>query len=346
MKTKRKIRVLIVEDSTFFANVLKMNLEKDEGIDVVGVASDAYVARDLIIEHRPDVMTLDVEMPKMTGIEFLKKLMPQYPLPIVMVSAVNGSVFDALNAGAVDFVHKPNEERSIESFIKELIVKIKIASTVNVSHHKNLEKVSVDGDGVTYDSKYRLIAMGASTGGTVALAEVLKSLNQNVPGIVIVQHMPPIFSKLFAERMNTESRLEVKEAEDGDIITKGKAFIAPGNVHIRVKKVGPRYIIKTEKGTEDNKVNGHCPSVDVLFDSVAKHVRSNAIGVILTGMGKDGARGLANMKSNGAITIGQDKGSSVVYGMPKVAYELGAVDYQEPLSNIARKVVDILEKKK
>jgi two-component system chemotaxis response regulator CheB len=341
---KKILKVLIVEDSSFFASILKEKISLDKSIEVVGVASNAYEARDLILKHKPDVMTLDVEMPKMSGIDFLKKLMPQYPLPVVMVSAVNDSVFDALDAGAVDFVHKPTEERTLESFVKELIVKIKIASTVNVSHYKiNFSNQMKKSEKIAYNSKYNLIAIGASTGGTVALAKILTNLNRNVPGIVIAQHIPPVFSKLFAERMNKDSNLSVKEAEDGDVIQKGCAYIAPGNYHIRVKAYRNKMVIKTEEGTDNNKVNGHCPSVDVLFDSVAESLGEKAIGVILTGMGKDGARGLLKMKDKGAYTIGQDKKSSVVYGMPRVAKELGGVCVEKSLTSIPKTIIDLLE---
>lgn len=341
---KKVTRVLIVEDSMFFANVLKDKLSLDNALEILGIASNAYEARDKIIKYQPDVITLDVNMPKMNGIEFLKKLMPQHPLPVVMVSAVNDSVFDALDAGAVDFVHKPTEARSVESFIKELIVKIKIASTVNVSHHKmdrcQFNQLQKENE---YNSRIKLIAIGASTGGTVALAEILKRLDKNVPGVVIVQHIPPVFSKMFAERMNLESNLIVKEAENGDIIRKGAAYIAPGNVHIRVIKRGSQLVIATEKGTEENKVNGHCPSVDVLFNSVSSAVGTDSIGVLLTGMGRDGADGLLQMREKGSFTIGQDEESSVVYGMPKAAMEVGAVMVQKPLGEITQSILDVLK---
>jgi len=342
MKNK-KVRVLVVEDSLFFAKILEKKLSQDRNIEVVDYATDAYDARDKIIKYRPDVMTLDVEMPKMTGIEFLKKLMPQYPIPIVVVSALDDKVFDALNAGAVEFVNKPNTEVPMNEFIDNLCEKIKIASEVNVSHYKEITKRTYSRQQFSKSSKYKLIAIGSSTGGTVALQQVLSKFNKEVPGIVIAQHMPPVFTKMYADRLNRELILDIKEAEEGDYVENGKVFIAPGNYHIRVKKIGSKYKIKLEKGNEKNKVNSHCPSVDVLFDSVASQVKEEAIGIILTGMGKDGAKGLKRMRSKGAITIGQDQQSSVVYGMPKEAYRINALDYQEPLEKIADKVINIIK---
>lgn len=344
MNIKKIIRVLIVEDSLFFANVLERKLSLDENLKVIGIATDAYEARDLIIKHKPDVMTLDVEMPRMTGIEFLKKLMPQYPIPIVVVSALDDKVFDALNAGAVDFVNKPNLDLTMEKFIEELIEKVKIAATVNVSHHKKGIKKYVDKKQMRKSERFKVIAIGSSTGGTVALKEVLSKFTIDVPGIVIAQHMPPVFTKMYAERLDKELALEIKEASDGEVISNGKVFIAPGNYHIRVVKSGSRYKVLLEEGNQNNRVNGHCPSVDVLFDSVALEVKDEAIGVILTGMGRDGAKGLKRMKKSGAVTIGQDKESSVVYGMPKEAKRINALDYQEPLEKIADKVIQIIEK--
>lgn len=344
MKAKMLIRVLIVEDSLFFAKVMQRKLSSDKNIEVVGIATDAYDARDQIIKYNPDVMTLDVEMPRMTGIQFLKKLMPQYPIPIVVVSALDDKVFDALNAGAVDFVNKPNLELTMEDFIDELVDKIKVASTVNVSHHKKNVNKYVNRKSIKKSEKFNVIAIGSSTGGTVALKEVLSKFTTDVPGIVIAQHMPPVFTKMYAERLNRELVLDIKEASDGDIISSGKVLLAPGNYHIRVVKSGSKFKVALEKGNAKNKVNGHCPSVDVLFDSVATEVKGEAVGIILTGMGRDGAKGLKRMRKSGAVTIGQDKETSVVYGMPKEAKKINALDYQMPLENIAEKVISVIEK--
>lgn len=340
---QKKIKVLIIDDSMMVRQLFSKRLSEDPGIEIVGKAADVYEARDMIIKYNPDVVTLDVEMPKMNGIEFLKRLMPQYPLPVIVVSAVNARVFDALHAGAVEFVTKPTSNTNLDIFFKELIVKIKIASTAKVGHHKRTiikQTNQLDSD---YKNANKIIAIGSSTGGTNAIYEILKELPRNIPGIVIVQHMPPVFTKLYADRINETCLIEVKEAEDGDEVLPGRALIAPGGYHMRVKKLGAKMVIETEKGTEDNKVSGHCPSVDVLFGSVAEAAKNNAIGVILTGMGKDGADGLLKMKRNGAKTIGQDEHSCVVYGMPKVAYEVGAVDIQMPLQNIAAGIINVLK---
>lgn len=336
----KKIRVLVVDDSLLFREVIKNGLNKDLGIEVVGTASDPYMARDKIIELEPDVMTLDIELPKMNGIEFLKRLMPQHPIPIVVVSSVNKNVFDALNNGAVDFITKP--ERNTDSFINELIVKIKIASTSKVGKWKKTSVNDENGLSSINSSFYKnsIIAIGASTGGTEAIEQVIKKLPRNIPGIVIVQHMPPVFTKLYAERLNNSCRLEVKEAEDGDLILPGRALIAPGEMQMKVVKDGlPR--VHCYAG---DRVNGHCPSVDVLFYSVAERYYKNSFGIILTGMGYDGAKGLLEMKKKGARTIGQDEASSVVYGMPKVAYEIGAVEKQAPLDSIANTLINLLDK--
>ncbi|NLP30312.1 MAG: chemotaxis response regulator protein-glutamate methylesterase [Clostridiales bacterium] len=335
MRVKTKIKVLVVDDSLLFRETLAAELNKDFGIEVVGTASDPYDARDKIISLKPDVMTLDVEMPKMDGIEFLRKLMPQYPLPVVVVSSDGNKVLDALDAGAVDFVAKPSAFRSNkDSFLNEVIIKIKIASSAKVaSHKKDYEATAVSS--VEGDLSDMVIAIGASTGGTEAIHNIIKAFPRHMPGILIVQHMPAVFTKLYAERLNNSCALEVKEAQDKDLVKAGKVLIAPGDYHMVLKK-GPRGLyVKCEKG---EKVSGHCPSVDVLFDSVAKVMKNKSIGIILTGMGRDGASGLLNMKKHGAYTIGQDEGSSVVYGMPMVAYNIGAVMKQLPLEDIPKEI--------
>ena len=294
-------------------------------------------------------MTLDVELPRMDGIEFLRKLMPQYPLPVVMISSLSDKVFDALQAGAVDFVAKPrNSDRAqLESFLKtELPLKIKIASTARISGIKKktldlAEHTSVGLRGTDKD-KNLLVAIGASTGGTEAIASVIKEFGTDIPGVVIVQHMPAGFTQMYAKRLDDQCRVRVKEAETGDVVLPGQVLIAPGgDRHMRVVKVGNQYQVECKAGP---KVNGHCPSVDVLFDSVAKVVGNRALGIILTGMGGDGAKGLLAMKEAGAKTIGQDESTCVVYGMPKVAYDLGAVQYQEKLGDIPKRTYSLLNK--
>ncbi len=323
-----------MDDSLFMREFISSAIMKDPGIEVVGKASDPYDARDKIIELTPDVITLDVEMPKMNGIEFLKRLMPQYPLPVIVVSSVSDSVFDALGVGAVDFVNKAdlNNKNSREFFISELIVKIKIASIAKVGMYKDFSKAKSAKKPEKIDKKNSIIAIGASTGGTEAIYDILKGLNRDLPGIVVVQHMPAGFTKMYAQRLNNACRLEVKEAEDGDMVAEGRALIAPGDHQLCVEKKNTKYIVKCFKG---EKVNGHCPSVDVLFFSVADAAKADALGIILTGMGNDGAKGLLAMKNQGAATIGQNMASSVVYGMPKVAHDMGAVEKVLPLDEIS-----------
>ena len=340
----RRIRVLIVEDSLVFQELMVSVLKKDPVIDVVAVAGDPFDARDKIIEYQPDVMTLDIELPRMNGIEFLRKLMPQYPLPVVMVSSLSDKVFDAMQAGAVDFVVKPSvqDREQIRKFVeRELPVKIKVASTAKISQIKK-HTISSRVQDVITSNRNMVIAIGASTGGTEAIATVIKEFGPDIPGTVVVQHMPVGFTEMFAKRLNDQSKVKVKEAENGDLIVPGLVLIAPGgNQQMRVIKVGNNYQVSLKEG---HKVNGHCPAVDVLFDSVADVVGKDAIGIILTGMGRDGASGLLKMKEAGATTIGQDESSCVVYGMPKVAYEIGAVMYQEKLNNIAKKTCFLLNK--
>ena len=337
----KKIRVLVVDDSILFREVLSRGISSDPHIEVVATATDPYDARDKIIAYEPDVMTCDVEMPKMSGIEFVQKLMPQYPLPIIVVSSASGTVFDALNAGAVDFVSKPDMSsvNSVENFIKELISKIKIATDAKVQKH-NTESALSKVENTKIVNKSNIIAIGASTGGTEAIFHIMKKLPPEVPGIVIVQHIPPVFSKMFAERLNSSTELTVKEAKTGDYIEKGHVLIAPGDQHMVIKRVGERYKVECYSG---EKVNGHCPSVDIMFESVAKEAGKNAIGIILTGMGYDGAKGLMSMRRKGARTIGQDEKSSVVYGMPKVAYNIGAVEKQTSLELIPATLYTMLK---
>lgn len=328
-----------------FRELLVQNLNKDDGIEVVAAAGDPFEARDMIMKYQPDVMTLDIEMPRMDGIEFLQKLMPQYPLPVVMISSLSDRVFDAMNAGAVEFVAKPtvSNRQEIEEFIRtELPIKIKIASIAKVHRRrKNNENANVLQVQKT-SGKCELIAIGASTGGTEAIAEVLQNLHKDVPGIVVVQHMPAGFTELYANRLNERCELEVREAKNGDIVRPGLVLLAPGgDRHMELIRQDNMYKIVLKRAP---KVNGHCPSVDVLFSSVAKHTKGNALGVILTGMGGDGAKGLLEMRNAGSHTIGQDETTCIVYGMPKVAYELGAVEYQEKLPKIAKKIYYVINK--
>lgn len=341
----RQVRVLVVDDSFVFRQLLVKSLNEDPAITVIGTANDPFEARDKIIELKPDVMTLDIELPKMSGIEFLRKLMPQYPMPVVVISALNDKVFDALSAGAVDFVAKPTitDKEQLDTFLKkELPVKVKIASTAKISNIKK-STLAADIKDVKVDDKAALIAIGASTGGTEAIFNVVKEFGPDIPGVVVVQHMPPGFTSMYANRLNDQCRVRVKEAVDGDQVLRGQVLIAPGGDRqmTLVKHPSGGYAVKLTKAP---KVNGHCPSVDVLFESVAKVGPRNTIGIILTGMGGDGAAGLLSMRNKGARTIGQDETSCVVYGMPKVAYDMGAVEYQEKLSDIPKRTYQLLSK--
>ncbi|MBQ4059288.1 MAG: chemotaxis response regulator protein-glutamate methylesterase [Lachnospiraceae bacterium] len=340
----KKIKVLVVEDSLLFQRLLVDNLSKDPMIEIIGVAKDPYEARDHIVKQKPDVMTLDLEMPRMGGLEFLRKLMPQVPIPTVVITSLSDKVFDAIRAGAVDFVAKPSgKDRSqIESFIQqELAAKVKIASTVKVDRLKKTKPEYHHLNSLAPGASKKVIAIGASTGGTEAIYEVISKFEQDIPGVVVVQHMPPGFTNMYANRLNNQCKVVVKEAEDGDKVVPGQVLIAAGDKHMRLKKVGGSYVVECKAG---EKVSGHCPSVDVLFQSVAETAGKDAIGVILTGMGRDGAAGLLQMKNAGALTVGQDQASSVVYGMPKEAFKCGAVMYQEHLDNIADRVYRLLEK--
>jgi len=343
------INVLIVDDSATARQMIKLSLEKDKDIKVVGTAQDAFVARDMIVKLRPDVICLDVEMPRMDGITFLRKIMTHLPIPVVMVSSLTTkgakTTLDALNFGAFDFVAKPHSNiyDGINEMEKDLIEKVKQASLADpIALQKNLKNYLSKHKIKHYNLKtttQKIIAIGASTGGTTALQSLLQTLPRNFPGIVIVQHMPGTFTNKFASRLNEVCQIEVREAQDGDKILNGTALIASGDFHLKVVRRGGFYNVQYN---DDAKVSGHKPSVDVLFNSVAKAATSNAIGVILTGMGSDGAKGLKAMHDNGAKTIAQDEKSSIVFGMPKVAIAQGGVDYIESLDKIPQKLIDIL----
>ena len=345
----KPIRVLVIDDSALVRDILTKGLEMDPGITVIGSASDPYIARDKIVNLKPDVLTLDVEMPRMDGVEFLRKLMPQYPLPVIMVSALTEKgkqvTLEALSLGAIDFVTKPKADvaRGLESMIMELRTKVKIASTANVSHWKHKTRALEAGKQIRskalVESTDKVIAIGASTGGTEAIREIITRFPVNTPGVVIVQHMPPGFTKMFAERMNTLCLMEVKEAEDKDRIMPGRILIAPGAKQMRVRRSGGIYEVSVHPG---ELVCGHSPSVEVMMSSVAEHVGANAVGVMLTGMGKDGAGGMLAMRNAGARTIAQNEATCVVFGMPKEAYDIGGAERLIPLDQIAETVIDLL----
>lgn len=353
-----KIRVLVVDDSALMRKLLTELLNSDPDIQVVGTAMDAYIAREKIKSLNPDVLTLDVEMPKMDGLSFLSNLMRLRPMPVVMVSSLTEKganvTLQALDLGAVDFVSKPKVDlvHSIEDCAFEITSKVKAAASARVDTlqriasnpdvcHASLRSPDKTGSG-SIGSKYqttdKIIAIGASTGGTEAIKDVLVRLQPDCPGVVITQHIPPVFSRSFAARMNQCSPLIVCEAEDGQQIRPGHAFVAPGDQHLLVVRDGARYRCKLDDGP---LVNRHKPAVDVLFDSVAEHAATNAVGVILTGMGRDGAKGLRRMHNAGAKTIAQDEQSSVIWGMPKAAIDDGGVDSVLPLTSIAAEVTEL-----
>ena len=338
-----KIRVLVVDDSAVVREVLTRELSRDPGIEVVGTAPDPFVARDLIVKLKPQVITLDVEMPRMDGLSFLRKLMQHFPLPVVIFSSLTAKggdlALEAIEAGAVEVMCKPGSSFDVGDTAIELIDKIKAASHVRVSKRSPgltgraaLPKLSMS------RTTNKVIAIGASTGGTQALQDVLMALPENSPGIIIVQHMPEHFTRSFAERLDSLCEIEVREARDGDTVVPGLALIAPGNFHMLLRRSGAVYGVDVRSGP---LVSRHRPSVNVLFKSVAKYAGRNAVGVILTGMGGDGAEGLKAMRDHGAETIAQDEASCVVFGMPKVAIELGGAGHTLPLDQIAGKMLDL-----
>lgn len=345
-----KTRVLIVDDSALMRQVLTQLLAQDPSIEVIGSAQDPIIARDKIKALNPDVLTLDVEMPRMDGLTFLEKLMRGHPMPVVMVSSLTERGADttlrALELGAVDFVTKPKIDvrQGTAQVAQEIISKVKAAARAKV--HARLQSptgsataaVSLRSDALI-KSTHKVIALGASTGGTEALKDVLTCFPPDSPGVVIVQHMPEKFTQSFAERLDSLCQIRVKEAKDGDTIVPGHVLLAPGNFHMEVTRSGANYGVKV---FEAERVNRHRPSVDVLFNSCARVLGRNAVGVIMTGMGDDGARGLLAMKQAGARTAAQDEASCVVFGMPKEAIALGGVDEIVPLCKIPATVAKLL----
>ncbi|MHC9064178.1 protein-glutamate methylesterase/protein-glutamine glutaminase [Nitrospira sp. CMX1] len=344
----KKIRVLNVDDSALMRQVLASLLAKDPEIEVIGAAPDPYVAREKIKALNPDVITLDVEMPRMDGITFLEKLMRGHPMPVVMVSSLTEAgcqtTLRALELGAVDFITKPKIDlrEGMDEVAQDLIAKVKTAACANLKRQPlgNGTKASpqpnqasvCNGSQAMIKTTDTIIAIGSSTGGTEAVKDVLEVLPPNTPPILITQHMPERFTKTWADRMNGLCRISVKEAKDGDSVLPGHALVAPGGYHMALERSGARYTVRIN---QDPPVNRHRPSVDVLFASVARYAGANAVGVILTGMGGDGAKELLTMKQAGAFTIAQDEASCVVFGMPKEAIKLGGVDQVLSLGDIA-----------
>ncbi len=352
-----KIKVLVVDDSPVVRNVLTRELSKDPDIEVIGSAPDAFVARDKIVAMRPDVITLDIEMPKMDGITFLRKLMEWFPIPVIIVSGLTPKgcslSLEALEIGAVDVIEKPalTNERALADFSTRLIDQVKAASFVRFKKVDTAAQQAVQqkpkaalgapkpGGRRLGRNTNKIIAIGASTGGTEALKTVLEKMPVDCPPILIVRHMPGTFTKAFAERLNRQTPIEVLEAEDGMEVKPGRAIIGNGNLHLLIRNSGGRWQAETRDGP---LVCRHKPSVEVLFNSFAKNVGKNAIGVMLTGMGRDGADAMKNMRDAGARNIAQDEKSCVVFGMPKEAIKADAVEKIVPLDMVTDSVLSFL----
>lgn len=333
------INVLIIDDSIFFRKLLTRGIETDPSLHVVGAAADGYQARDLIQTLRPDVITCDIQMPKIDGVELIRHLVPQYPAPIICISSASTQVFDAVEAGAVDYMIKPDTSTSdtMPQFFSQLCDKIKAAYHQTYNHYQPSPVLP----GAKVRNLHTLLAIGASTGGTEAIYHLLKQLPKGMPPIVIVQHIPPTFSGMFAKRLDNQTHFTCCEARSGMTLKDDCIYVAPGDYHMEVRSFTdrPSSLILHQRAL----VNGHRPSVDVLFNSVAKYFGKHAVGVILTGMGMDGANGLLAMRQAGAVTLGQDHESSVVYGMPKVAYDIGGVVKQAPLSRLGAAIVNVMK---
>ncbi|HTT70105.1 MAG TPA: chemotaxis response regulator protein-glutamate methylesterase [Anaeromyxobacteraceae bacterium] len=342
-----KTRVLVVDDSAVVRQIFARELARDPELTVVGTAPDPYVARDLIVQLKPDVVTLDLEMPRMDGITFLRKLMHYYPLPVVVVSSLTAAggelALAALAAGAVDVLCKPGAAFTVGDMTPELIHKVKTAAHVNLKAHlgrKDEAALPAAAAPALTRTTHQILAIGASTGGTVALERILRAMPPNAPGTIITQHMPEMFTQYFASRLDQVTQVEVREGAEGDSVVPGVVLIAPGNKHMLLKRSGARYYVSVRDGP---RVNRHRPSVDVMFRSVAQSAGKNAVGVILTGMGGDGAQGLLEMRQAGARTLGQDEASCVVFGMPKVAIDLGAVEKVVALDAMAKEILSVID---
>ena len=341
------IKVLIVDDSAVVRKILTDELSQHRDIQVIGTAVNPYVARDKIVKLRPDVITLDIEMPKMDGLTFLSKLMKHYPMPVVVVSSLtpenSETALKALDLGAVEVFCKPGSAYSTKDISRDLARAIRAAASAKVEARTEKEALDVERSlpgPIKFKTTHKIIAIGASTGGTKAIETVLRSLPVTTPGTVIAQHMPETFTAGFAHRLNEVCQMEVREARDNDHVIPGVALLAPGNRHMVLRRSGGSYLVKIKDGP---LVHYQRPSVDVLFRSVAKSAGRNAVGAILTGMGADGARGLLEMRESGAYTIAQDEATSVVFGMPKEAIELGAAKRVAPLTQISQLIIKALQ---
>jgi two-component system, chemotaxis family, protein-glutamate methylesterase/glutaminase len=342
----KPIKVLVVDDSAIVRKIFTQELSKCEDIEVVGTAPDPYVARDKIVRLRPDVITLDIEMPRMDGLSFLRKLMKYYPIPTIIVSSLtqkNSEIaLEAIECGAVEVLAKPGGAYSVGDMSIHLADKIRAAAQARMLPPASKSSGLVAPERVLFSSlkctSHKIVAIGASTGGTEALKSVLTQLPPNSPGILVVQHMPPNFTRAFADRLNQLSKIEVREARDGDAVLPGLALIAPGNYHMLLARNGARYCVEVKDGP---LVCHQRPSVDVLYHSVARYAGPNALGVIMTGMGRDGAAGMLKMRETGAHTIAQDEASCVIFGMPKEAIRLGGAEYIFSLQEIPSAILQL-----
>jgi two-component system chemotaxis response regulator CheB len=331
------IRVLVIDDSAVVRKIMTQVLSREPEIEVVGTAPDPFVGRDKIVELQPDVLLLDVEMPRMDGITFLSKLMQYRPMPVIIVSSITpaGSerALSALRLGALEVVSKPRGSYTLGDLAPELIEKIKAVKNARVQFAPLVRQATVQFSPA--DMTHRIVAIGASTGGTRALEEIVLALPVNIPGTLVVQHMPAQFTRAFAARLDGLTAIEVREAQHGDVVSPGKVLIAPGNRHLELRRSGARFTVLLHDGPPSSR---HRPSVDVLFKSVAEHAGKNALGILLTGMGEDGARGMLEMRALGAMTIAQDEATSVVFGMPRAAIERNAAQQILPLERMAQAV--------
>ena len=339
------IHVLIVDDSAVVRKILTEELSKYKDIRIVGTAVDPYVARDKIVKLKPDVITLDLEMPRMDGLSFLVKLMKYYPLPVVVLSSLtpknSETALKALELGAVEVLCKPGSAYSTLDVSRNLVHAIRAAAAARIQRQpkKPAPESEPPPEALHFKTTHKVIAIGASTGGTKAIEVLLRGMPTTAPGMVIVQHMPENFTTAFAKRLNETCAVEVREARDNDHVVPGLALIAPGNRHMLLQRSGGNYLVRIKNGVP---VYYQRPSVDVLFHSVAKHAGRNAVGVLLTGMGADGAKGLLAMRRNQAYTLAQDEATSIVFGMPKEAIRLGAADEVVPLEAVSRSIINAL----
>lgn len=344
---KTKIRVLIVDDSAIVRKILSQQLNQYRGIEIVGTAPDPYIARDKILALNPDVLTLDIEMPRMDGVTFLRKLMEYHPMPVIVLSSLTPkggkTAIEALTAGAVEVMSKPGPAYTVGDVCKALVEKIEAASRARIDRNITAQSRRAPVERLhMVETTNKIFAIGASTGGVQALAQVLSALPANAPGTLVVQHMPAQFTTSFAERLNSSCAVNVREAQDGDHVIPGRVLIAPGGLHMLLERSGASYYVTVK---DEPPVCRQKPSVEVLFHSVAKFAGANAVGAILTGMGNDGAGGLMNMRQAGAHTIAQDEASSIVFGMPKEAIERGAAEKVVPLSEITQTLIKFAQGK-